>query len=204
MAKATKVEWTPELVEMLIESVRSNEVVWDTSSTSYKNKNAQESAWTRIADDCGLDGKASYAKAKWRDLKDTYRKKLKSLTPKSGDAGGAKKNSWQWMNQMSFLKKFSVVETPTTSNFSTIDDEESSQLGLMLSNIIADHENESSNISFKLDYDPLPSPACSSSTGSVGHINTPAAPSCSGKGGGMNHQTTYRVSQKKRNRFDQS
>ena len=102
MVKATKVEWTPELVEMLIESVRSNEVVWNTSSASYKNKNTQESAWTRIADDCGLEGKASYTKTKCCDLKDTYRKKLKSLTPKSGDAGVAKKNSWQWMNQMSF------------------------------------------------------------------------------------------------------
>ena len=80
------------------------------------------------------------------------------------------------------LKKFSVVETPTTSNFSTIDDEESSQLGLMSKIADNENENESSNISFKLDYDPLPnSPACSSSTGSVGHINTPAAPNVSGK-----------------------
>ena len=39
------------------------------------------------------------------------------------------------MNQMSLLEKFSVVETPTTSNFATIDDEKSSQLGLM-SNIL--------------------------------------------------------------------
>ena len=146
----------------------------------YKNKNAQESAWTRIADDCGLEGKASYTKAKCCDLKDTYRKKLTSLTPKSGDTGDAKKNCWQWMNQMSFLKKFSVEETPTTSNFSTIDNKESSQLGSM--SHIADNENESSNISFKLGYDLLPnSPACSSSTGSVGHINTPAAPNVSGK-----------------------
>ena len=87
-AKAVKVEWTPELVQMLIESVCSKKVVWDSSSASYKNKNAHESAWTQIADDCDLEGKASYTKAKWCDLKGTYRKKLKSLTPKSGDVWG--------------------------------------------------------------------------------------------------------------------
>ena len=68
MAMAGKVEWTPELVETLIESVRSKNVVWDTSSTSYKNKNAQESAWMQIASDCGLEGKALCAKAKRRHI----------------------------------------------------------------------------------------------------------------------------------------
>ena len=74
MAKAGKIGWTLELVETLIESVCSNNFVWDISSASYKNKNAQESAWMQIASDCGLEGKALCAKAKWRDLKDTYRK----------------------------------------------------------------------------------------------------------------------------------
>ena len=31
MAMAAKVEWTPEIVELLIESVRSQKVVWDSS-----------------------------------------------------------------------------------------------------------------------------------------------------------------------------
>ena len=175
MAMAAKVEWTPELVEILIESVRSHKVVWDSSSSSYKNKNALESAWIQIALDCGLEGKASYAKAKWRDLKDTYRKKLKLLTPKSGDTGGAKKVCWQWMSQMSFMRKVSIVETPTTSNFLTVEDEESNQTGELPSTCDND-------ISSKLDCDVLPdSPACSSSAGSVCHISTPVVPNFSGK-----------------------
>ena len=91
MAMAAKVEWTPEIVEFLIESVRSQKVFWDSRCNSYKSKNALESAWVQIAIDCCLEGKASHVKAKWHDLKDTYRTMLKMLTPKCGDAGGAKK-----------------------------------------------------------------------------------------------------------------
>ena len=72
MAMAAKVEGTPEIVELLIESVRSQNVVWDSSCNSYKSKNALESAWVQILIDCGLEGKASHVKAKWHDLKDTY------------------------------------------------------------------------------------------------------------------------------------
>ena len=75
-----------------------------------------------MAIDCGLEGKASHVKATWHDLKDTYRKKLKMLTPKCGDDGGAKKVCWQWIDKMSILRKFCVVETTTTSNFLTVDD----------------------------------------------------------------------------------
>ena len=94
-----------------------------------------------IAIDCGLEGKASHVKAEWRHLKDTYRTKLKMLTPKSADAGGAKKVCWQWMDKMSFLRKFYVVEAPTTSNFLTVDDGESNQTG-ELTNA---HENDISH-----------------------------------------------------------
>ena len=111
MAMAAKVEWTPEIVEFLIKNVRSQKVVWDSRCNGNKSKNALESAWVQIAIDCCLEGKASHVKAKWHDLKDTYGKKLKMLTPKCGDAGGAKKVCWQWMDKMSFLRKFFFVET---------------------------------------------------------------------------------------------
>ena len=75
MAMAAKVEWTLEIVELLIESVRSQKGVWDSSCNAYKSKNALESAWVQIAIDCGLEGKASHVNARWRvPLKDTYRK----------------------------------------------------------------------------------------------------------------------------------
>ena len=86
---ACKIDWNNGLVEALIGNVRDNEVVWNTSSPQYKNKNTQEAAWVKISNEIGLEGRPLVAKNKLRDLKDTYRKKLK--VPKSGDAGGPRK-----------------------------------------------------------------------------------------------------------------
>ncbi len=130
-----KTEWSTELVDNLIENVRANEVVWDISNSMYKNRNAQETAWQNIARECGLEGRPACVKSKWRDLRDTYKKKLKLLLPKSGDAGGVRKVNWQWLQKMSFLKGFSYIETPTTSNFTTINDGDVSQLGLSSSSM---------------------------------------------------------------------
>ena len=86
---ASRIDWNNELVVALIGYVRNNEVVWNSSSPQYTNKNTQEAAWVRISNEIGLEGRPLVAKNKWRDLKDTYRKKLK--VPKSGDAGGPRK-----------------------------------------------------------------------------------------------------------------
>ena len=84
---------------------------------------------------------------------------IQLLTPKSGDAGSAKNGCWQWMSQMSFMRQFCSLETPTTSTFLTIEDEESNQTGELPSTSDID-------MSSNLDCDPLPdSPACSSSAG---------------------------------------
>ncbi len=187
---AAPIDWTPELVEMLIESVRSNKVLWDTSSSNYKNKTAQEAAWMQIAENCGREGKALSVKSKWRDLKDTYRKKLKLLAPKSGDAGGAKKNSWPWMQQMSFMGKYSIVETPTASNFSMIEEEDRSQLGLLSSTIMSIDNNisEDETSNNPLNFDPTPpaeastpAEACNTLTGPICPLNTRTGPNASGK-----------------------
>ena len=118
----SKIDWNNDLVGVLIDSVHENEVVWNTSKASYKNKNVQEAAWQRIAESIGLAGKPNCVKIKWRDLRDTYRKKLKSETPKSGDAGGTKKNRWPWMKAMEFTKNFFNLDVPTTSNFQSVGD----------------------------------------------------------------------------------
>ena len=117
-----KIDWNNDLVGALIDSVHEHEVVWNTSKASYKNKNVQEAAWQRIAESIGLAGRPNFVKIKWRDLRDTYRKKLKSETPKSGDAGGTKKNRWPWMKAMEFTKNFFNLDVPTTSNFQNVDD----------------------------------------------------------------------------------
>ena len=72
----------------------------------YKNKKAQEAAWLKISSNIGLEGRPLCAPAKWRNLRDTYRKKLKAIAPKSVDAGGSKKIRWPWMRAMEFSKAF--------------------------------------------------------------------------------------------------
>ena len=72
-----KVEWSTEPVETLIENVYSHQFVWDMSHQSYKGKNAQETAWLEIARECRLQERPSSVKAKWRDLWDTFQKKMK-------------------------------------------------------------------------------------------------------------------------------
>ena len=62
-------------METLIENVHLNQVVWDLSHPSYKSKNAQGAAWIEIAPECDLQVRPCSVKAKWRDLRDTLRKK---------------------------------------------------------------------------------------------------------------------------------
>eukprot|EP00795_Rhopilema_esculentum_P016065 gene16065-7413_t len=117
---SSKTDWNSDLVSALIEQMHENEILWNTGSLMYKNKNAQEAAWLRISTNIGLEGRPLCAQAKWRDFRDTYRKKLKAIAPKSGDAGGSKKVRWPWMRAMEYSKAFFNIEVPTVSNFRRI------------------------------------------------------------------------------------
>jgi len=112
-----RIVWDNDLVGALIEEVHLNEVVWNIASPLYKNKNAQEAAWEKISANIGLEGRPLCVRTKWRDLRDTYRKKLKAMSPKSGHAGGAKKLSWPWMKAMEFSKRLFNIHVATFSNF---------------------------------------------------------------------------------------
>ena len=57
------------------------------------------------------------SKGKWRNLRDTYRKKLKADCGKSGDAGGFKRMSWPWMQAMEFTKTVLQMNHAIVSNF---------------------------------------------------------------------------------------
>ena len=41
----SKIDWNNDFVWALIDSMNENEVVWQTSQASYKNKHLQEAAW---------------------------------------------------------------------------------------------------------------------------------------------------------------
>ena len=80
-------------------------------------------------------------KGKWRDLRDTYRKKLKSDCGRSGDADGFKKISWPWMQAMEFSKQGQVTHG-TTSNFPQSAEQFEDPVKLCCSQIDQDLENE--------------------------------------------------------------
>ena len=114
MAANIKIIWNNDLVGALIEEVRANEVIWNISNPFYKNRTTQETTWEKIAINLGLEGRPICVRTKWRDLRDTYRKKLKNMKPKSGDAGGAKKCTWPWMRAMEFAKRLFNIDVPTS------------------------------------------------------------------------------------------
>ena len=103
---------------------------------------------------------------------------MKILTPKSGDSGGARKINRQWMQSMSFLKGYSTVETPTTSNAIAIDEEECTQQSLSDSAEVNGDSNGKSFGEVQGDAFGLycPSPVDPSS----GH-STPEGPNSSGR-----------------------
>ena len=111
-----RIVWDNDLVGALIEEVYLNEVVWNIASPLYKNKNAQEAAWEKISANIGLEGHPICVQKKWRDLRDTYRKKVKAMSPKSGHAGGAKKSSWPWMKTMELSKRLLNIHVATFSD----------------------------------------------------------------------------------------
>eukprot|EP00795_Rhopilema_esculentum_P008399 gene8399-14377_t len=121
-----KIDWSNELVEKLIDVVQNKEVVWKKFHTPYRNKNAQEWAWMETAKSLGLEGRPTCVREKWRDLRDTYRKKLKADCGKSGDAGGLKRMSWPWMQAMDSAER---CEDLTTINCFQIGQDWESEAG---------------------------------------------------------------------------
>ncbi len=57
-----KIELSTELMDNLIENVCAHEVVLDISNSKYKNKNAQETAWQKVARKFGLEERPAYVK----------------------------------------------------------------------------------------------------------------------------------------------
>ncbi len=88
--------------ENLINCVQNYPHLWTVSSKQYKDLRRNDNSWNEIAETLGAD--AEKCKARWRSLRDTYRKQLTNAElQKSGAAGGLKRK-WQWMEQLSFLR----------------------------------------------------------------------------------------------------
>lgn len=60
-------------------------------------------------------------KKRWKNLKDQYRKELKKIpTPRSGDPGDNIQSTWQFFQQMNFLR-FEILPDNSDTNLTTVD-----------------------------------------------------------------------------------
>ncbi|KAK6978397.1 actin depolymerizing factor cofilin [Biomphalaria glabrata] len=90
--------------EKLIELVRQNRALYDPSYQDHKDVNHLHNIWLTVAMDMGkpaMDGMEW--KKKWRNLRDTYVKKIRGIRQNVNVA--AMKN-WRFFEHMSFLEPF--------------------------------------------------------------------------------------------------
>ncbi|XP_046674550.1 uncharacterized protein LOC124363346 [Homalodisca vitripennis] len=87
------------------------------SNPKYMYSSVKNEIWEKIGAEMNLDG--GTCKARWNNIRDTYRKSMKRTATKSGQA--AKKiKLYKYSNQLSFLQKY-LDERETLSSFSIED-----------------------------------------------------------------------------------
>ncbi|XP_049269183.1 uncharacterized protein LOC119386721 isoform X2 [Rhipicephalus sanguineus] len=77
--------------ELLISLVHGQPVLWDQRLAAYKNLDARTAAWVAVAIGLGLAGTQGDVNAiskRWRNLRDTFCKKLREAKKKSGAPAG--------------------------------------------------------------------------------------------------------------------
>uniref|UniRef100_A0A2C9LG74 MADF domain-containing protein n=1 Tax=Biomphalaria glabrata TaxID=6526 RepID=A0A2C9LG74_BIOGL len=103
--------------EKLIELVRQNRALYDPSYQDHKDVNHLHNIWLTVAMDMGkpaMDGMEW--KKKWRNLRDTYVKKIRGIRQNVNVA--AMKN-WRFFEHMSFLEPFledNILRDETSSH----------------------------------------------------------------------------------------
>ncbi|XP_077505661.1 uncharacterized protein LOC144115220 [Amblyomma americanum] len=99
--------------ELLIAEVAKRPLLWDMKDNNFRNRAWKEALWEEVGDAL----RKNYATVtteevmnRWKNLKDTFRKKIKDEadSKRSGAAAGIK-SSWPYMQQMEFLRD--TVET---------------------------------------------------------------------------------------------
>ncbi|KAG0411311.1 hypothetical protein HPB47_011566 [Ixodes persulcatus] len=103
--------------ELLIAEVFKRRQIWDSSSPDYRNSLVRSEHWKAIA--TVLGSKVRDVESRWRNLKDTYAKKVRDISKleRSGAAAPQKEVRWMYFEQMKFLKD-AVQMRPTSSSIS--------------------------------------------------------------------------------------
>ncbi|XP_065300943.2 uncharacterized protein [Dermacentor albipictus] len=104
--------------ELLISLVQCEPAVLDKRTEVYRKNGAWLNAWKRIAQALGLIvslENIDLIVRRWRNLRDTFAKKIKELAKKSGVGAGEPVSKWKYFDLKLFLRDI-VEPRPTTSN----------------------------------------------------------------------------------------
>ncbi|KAF6213404.1 hypothetical protein GE061_011123 [Apolygus lucorum] len=90
-------------MEALILNVRKHRVLWDKADIHYKQKRKVDAAWRAVAAEMGFSKED--AKSKWKNLRDTFIRELKKVSPRTGDSSetGLYHGKWAYFDMMTFL-----------------------------------------------------------------------------------------------------
>ncbi|KAL1506084.1 hypothetical protein ABEB36_005514 [Hypothenemus hampei] len=97
--------FTRELDEKLIELVSENEVLYNTNHKCYKDLTVRDDVWLAISSIVGKT--VPDCKTRWRSLRDLYHRKKKEQK-----SGKKLRSSWEYMEAMKFLEKFTSERKP--------------------------------------------------------------------------------------------
>ncbi|XP_075750390.1 uncharacterized protein LOC142817218 [Rhipicephalus microplus] len=95
--------------ELLIAEVAKRPILWDVKSKHFRNKQKKMILWEEVAEilkEVDESVTADELQARWKNLKDTFRKKIKEekKIKKSGAAAPSKTAYWPHIEQMTFLR----------------------------------------------------------------------------------------------------
>ncbi|XP_052003155.1 uncharacterized protein LOC127658096 [Xyrauchen texanus] len=97
-------------VEALLSLVSKHRLLFDKRHRYYKNLESKELLWLEIARKMGVDVNA--VKFKWRNLRDTYRKrKREELEECRNEQDVKKRKQWKFMQMMEFLDESFELES---------------------------------------------------------------------------------------------
>nr|XP_050046422.1 transcription factor Adf-1-like [Dermacentor andersoni] len=106
-----------EFSERLIDAVERERCLWDLQQKDYKCRGVCEAAWRRVAAELGAT--VSDVKARWKNLRDTFRRVLKGRNEvKSGAAADDsldEDKQWMFFVRLLFLKD-GMIGRPTSGN----------------------------------------------------------------------------------------
>ncbi|KAG6464442.1 hypothetical protein O3G_MSEX014515 [Manduca sexta] len=99
--------------DKLIEMVKIYPVLYDPSHSDFKNVFLKKTIWDEIGQTFNMRGER--LKCKWKNLRDTYSRYLKSKKALPVSLSNKRYSRWHWASSMEFMKDILEVAVPDSS-----------------------------------------------------------------------------------------